>query len=472
MTRPDYRDARAHHRKRGRQLRDTLTRSALADLQLDSSRDPVAIIEQQNATRLRDLVPVRIGRMLQSPFAFYRGTAAVMAADLRNAPTTDLDVVACGDAHLSNFGFYASPERELVFDLDDFDEGGVAPWEWDVRRLTASVYIGGRDAGLSEDTCRDAHAESYRHWLARMTELTPTERYFARVDTSIVARQLGETAQRTVAKAVKKARNRTSEQVLQKLTTTLEDGRMCIADQPPILQHVNHASMEELSELRARYHSTLREDIGFLLSQYTLVDYALRIFGVGSVGTRCYLLAMEGPGGDVLFLQAKEAPPSVLTTYGGRAAVIPGLGEPDEHSHRSDGSEHSEGRRVVAAQRIMQASSDPFVGWISGWAGDSAERYRVDYYWRQFRDMKGAIDPATLDAAQYRAYGELCAGILARAHAQSPAATSAVGYLGKSGEFAEATATWSARYADVADADYERLSAAVASGRLPAESGV
>lgn len=447
-------------------LRARLPRSQQAVLALPDDRDPLGILQAQHDARLADLVPVRVGRMLQSPFAFYRGTAAVMAADLRDAPTTEVDVVSCGDAHISNFGFYASPERELVFDLNDFDEGGVAPWEWDVRRLAASVHVGGRDIGLSEDACRDAvvaAAESYRSTLGTSVRCSATERYFARVDTSAVAQRLGRAGQGAVRKATTKARSRTSEQVLRKLTTTTQDGVVRLVDQPPVLRHVEHASREELSGLFEQYRTTVREDVSFLLAQYRLVDYALRVVGVGSVGTRCYLIALEGPGDDMLFLQAKEAPASVLTTYGGRAPVVPG--------YEGDAA-FSEGHRVVAAQRILQASSDPFLGWIVGWAGESKARHRVDYYWRQFRDMKGSIEPSTLDAEQFPAYGALCASLLARAHAQSPGAELVAAYLGTSGRFATATSRWAASYADVSEADFDLLRQAVAAGRLPAETGV
>lgn len=459
-------ERRSPAKEAGRRARKRLPRRGLAELVLPIDRDPLGILEEQHASRLKDLVPVRVGRMLQSPFSFYRGTAAVMAADLRGAPTTDLEVVSCGDAHISNFGFFASPERALVFDLNDFDEGGVAPWEWDVRRLTASVHIGGRDIGLSEDACRDAAfaaADAYRETLRGYCRLSTRERYYARVDTSSVARHLGEKGERTVRKAAKKARARTSERVLQRLTTFSVDGGIRIVEQPPMLRHVDHATLGEVTDLFTQYRATLREDIAFLLEQYRVVDFALRVVGVGSVGTRCYLLAVEGPTGDMLFLQVKEAPPSVLTTYGGRRSIIPG---------RPGVADFIEGHRVVAAQRILQANSDLFVGWLRGWAGDSAERYRVDYYWRQFRDMKGSIEPATLDADQFRSYGALCAALLARAHGQSPASAAIVAYLGRSEEFAEATAAWSAAYADVAEADFGLLRQAVASGRLPAETGV
>ncbi|WP_420111088.1 DUF2252 domain-containing protein [Pseudactinotalea sp.] len=435
---------------------------------LPHDRDPVAIIEGQHASRLPDLVPVRIGRMLQSPFTYYRGTAAVMAADLRDAPTTDLDVVACGDAHISNFGFYASPERELVFDLNDFDEAAVAPWEWDVRRLVASVHIGGRDVGLTEEQCREAttHAgDAYRRTLAGALEMTATERYFARADDSEVAVRLGKAGRKTVTKAAAKARGRTSDQVTRKLTTTSDDGQVRIADQKPVLQHVDHATPDELRGLFESYRRTVREDIAFLLGQYQLIDVALRVVGVGSVGTRCYLIALQGPSGEMLFLQAKEAPQSVLVSHGGRPERVPGHGAQ---------TVTSQGHRVVAAQRVLQASSDPFLGWITGWAGERgpSRRRDVDYYWRQFRDMKGSIDPATLDAEQLRLYSGLCAGLLARAHAQSPSAFAISGYLGSSDRFALATARWAAAYADVAEDDFAALDQAVRHGRLAAERGV
>lgn len=450
----------------GRRVRKRLPRRGLAELVLPVDRDPIGILEEQHASRLKDLVPVRVGRMLQSPFSFYRGTAAVMAADLRGAPTTDLEVVSCGDAHISNFGFFASPERALVFDLNDFDEGGVAPWEWDVRRLTASVHLSGRDIGMSEDACRDAAfaaADAYRETLRAYCRLSTRERYYTRVDTSAVARHLGKKGEQTVRDAAKKARARTSERLVQRLTTFSVHGGIRIVEQPPVLRHVDHATLGEVTDLFTQYRATLREDIAFLLEQYRVVDFALRVVGVGSVGTRCYLLAVEGPTGDMLFLQVKEAPPSVLETYGGRQSIIPG---------RPDVTDFIEGHRVVAAQRILQANSDLFVGWMRGWAGDSADRHRVDYYWRQFRDMKGSIEPDSLDADQFRSYGALCAALLARAHGQSPAAGAIVGYLGRSEEFAEATAAWSAAYADVAEADFELLRRGVASGRLPAETGV
>ncbi|MCP2264993.1 DUF2252 domain-containing protein [Promicromonospora thailandica] len=450
---------------RGAEARRRLPRRALASLHLAADRDPVGILQHQHTTRLQELVPVRVGRMLESPFAFFRGSAAVMAADLSAGPTTGLEVVACGDAHISNFGFYASPERELVFDLNDFDEGGIAPWEWDVRRLVASIYIAARANGYSEAACRAASREaarSYQSTLRAFCTRSARDRYFARVDTSQAAAHFGATGRNAVAKASAKARRRTSEQVLRKLTTRTDDGAVRIIDQPPLVQHVDHATFDEIEDLLAQYRSTVREDVAYLLSQYRLVDFVLRVVGVGSVGTRCYLLALQGPTGDVLFLQAKEARPTVLSTHGGRPAAVPGGGA-DAHP--------TEGQRVVAAQRILQASSDPFLGWITGWAGESTDRHRVDYYWRQFRDMKGSVEPRDLSRKEFVAYGSLCASVLARAHGQSPNADAIAAYLGRGDKAVDALAEWGGAYADLAESDFAALQDAVRTGRVPAPAG-
>ncbi|MGD9570963.1 MAG: DUF2252 domain-containing protein [Thermoleophilia bacterium] len=451
--------ATAQHRDAGADRRRHLSRTAQGELHLPADRDPVAIIESQHASRLQELVPVRVGRMLQSPFAYYRGTAAVMAADLAGAPSTGIDVVSCGDAHVSNFGFFASPERDLIFDLNDFDEGAVGPWEWDGRRMAGSVHVGGRHIGMSESACVAATTgavRGYREGLAEMVGLSAVERYFTRADESDVETFLGTVG----AKAARKARRRTSEQVLEKLSCRTSGGEVRIVDQPPIATHVDHASREELSSLFEQYRTTLREDTRYLLSQYEVVDYVLRVVGVGSVGTRCYLLALRGPAGDTLFLQAKEAQRSVLVTHGGRRSALPGA---------PGAAVRNQGHRVVAAQRILQAQSDPFLGYIRGWAGDAEPRHRVDYYWRQFRDMKGGVDPAVLTGPQLTAYAGLCGRLLARAHAQSPGGAEIAGYLGRSDRFDRAVARWSAAYADVNEADYAALRKAASTGRVPVE---
>lgn len=447
------------HTGHGKVLRETTPRSAHADLGLAADRDPLRIIEEQHSSRLTDLVPVRMRRMVESPFAYYRGTAAVMAADLIGSADIGLEVIACGDAHLSNFGFFASPERALLFDLNDFDEAGGAPWEWDLKRLTASVHIGARHIGMAEAEATDAvieATEAYRRTMAYLAELSVVERFYYTVDSTRVQELMG-AATRRVLKAENKARTRTSERVLERLTTRQEQGRLRIVDQPPIATHVDHASPEEFGDLFAQYRASAREDTSFLLNQFRLVDYVLRVVGVGSVGTRCYLLAFEGPRGEVLFLQAKEAGPSVLDTYGKRSMTYRGLVRDARANH---------GRRVVGAQRVLQSHSDPFLGWIAGFAGEDSGRSRVDYYWRQFRDMKGSIDPATLNSDEFAQYGALCARLLARAHSQSPGCAAIAEYLGKGGPFAEAIASWSKAYADVNEQDFVQLEKAIAAGRF------
>ncbi len=448
----------------GKRLRNRFPRSEQAKLVLPKDRDPLAILEKQHETRLPDLIPVRIGRMLQSPFAYYRGTAGVMAADLRDAPGTHVDVIACGDAHISNFGFYATPERELVFDLNDFDEAAIAPWEWDVRRMAASIHIGGRSAGLSEEQCEEATVagvHAYGVVISGLMETSPMDRFYFTVDSSAVMKQMGQVAENAIRKATK----RTSMQVLSKIEIGISDGTPVIIDQPPILRHApeGHVTRGELVDLFDEYRGTVREDVGFFLGQYRVVDFVLRVVGVGSVGTRCYLIALTTQGQEVLFLQAKEAQESVLNSFGGRPRRIPSVR-----------AAFTQGHRVVAAQRVLQAHSDPFLGWVAGWDPHGNARRPVDYYWRQFRDMKGSIEPSTLtDPTDFTRYAELCAGLLARAHAQSAAAGYLIqGYIGRSTAFAEATAKWARDYADVSERDYEALQRAVKKGRFPCEAGV
>ena len=309
----------------GRALRDRVPRRTQGALLLPE-RDPVAIVEEQNRDRLQDLVPLRIGRMLESPFAFYRGTAATMAHDLRDGPRTGVQVVACGDAHVSNFGLFASPERRVLFDLNDFDEASDAPWEWDVKRLAASMYVGGRDKGLAEHDCADAArgaVRGYRETLAEAFARDALARYAFLVDTAVIEPLLLDGGREELERTVRKARRRTSEQVVRKITSRTADGRTRIVDQPPVTQHVDTASVDELTTLFEAYREPLRADARLLLSQFTVVDFVLRVVGVGSVGTRCYIVLLEGPAGEPLVLQVKEATSSVLATYGGMVDALP-----------------------------------------------------------------------------------------------------------------------------------------------------
>ena len=452
----------------GRQLRKRQPRSGLGT-GFRTDRDPVALLEAQNTTRLQSLVPVRWGRMAQSAFAFYRGAAALMAHDLAPTPVSGIRVQACGDAHLANFGFYASPERKLVFDLNDFDETLPAPWEWDVERLVASLAVAARSSGFGDEVAAKAAARTaggYRRAMLRLAQRTALQNFHTVMSAAALLELAEQEKARAVSKeitrATRKAERRTSESALGKLATVTEEGELHLVEQPPFMVRPRQWP-SDIAAVPQLYADSVSADIRALLRRFRPADMMLRVVGVGSVGTRCYLLAFEGPTGDTLFLQAKEAPASVLNSHGGRAVVIPG----DE-----SGREHTEGHRVVAAQRILQANSDPFLGWITGWAGEHEGRRRVDYYWRQFRDMKGSIEPESLDKAQFSAYGALCAALLARAPGPSPSAAHIAAYLGGGDQVAESVSAWVAAYADVAEADYRALERAVASGRVPAELGV
>lgn len=446
-----------------RTMRRTLKRSAQAELVLPTDRDPIGILEAQHALRIPDLVPVRVGRMLQSPFAFFRGSAAVMAADLARAPVTGVRVVACGDAHLANLGFFASPERRLLFDLNDFDESGIAPWEWDLKRLATSVELAGRERGFRGTERAEAAAATvrgYRTWLATLVRRSALERFHADADVGAAQQLITTEADREVVRrAASRARRRTSERVLKDITVHTEDGELRIVEQPPTTRHLPDDATAFLEPLYEAYRVTLREDVRMLLAGFRVVDAVLRVVGVGSVGTRCYVVLLKGPDDEPLFLQAKEAQPSVLVTHGRMPSRVPGVA-PGEAFH--------EGRRVVAAQRILQAHSDPFLGWVSGLGGSGVSRRRMDFYVRQYRDMKGSIDTTRLDADQLGRYGYACGRMLARAHGQSPGARAIADYLGDADRFDRAVAAWARAYADVCEADHALLRDAVASGRLPA----
>ncbi|MDT2005959.1 DUF2252 domain-containing protein [Rhodococcus opacus] len=450
-------------RSAGKAARESLSRKTQGAFVLPD-RDPVAVIEAQNTTRVQSLVPIRVGRMLDSPFALYRGSAAMMAHDLADSPVTGCQVIASGDAHLANFGLFASPERRMLFDLNDFDEAYPAPWEWDVRRLAASVWINGRDNSHTEEQCADstsAAVRSYRNSLAALFQLTATERYYHQEETDVLERNPG--AQKRQIRAVtEKARKRTSEQVLRKLTTTEADGRPHIVDQFPVIRHSTNYDLGRITELYLLYLATVRADIRLLLSQYEVVDYAMRIVGVGSVGTRCWLLLLQGPAGEPLFLQAKEAPRSVLETHG-KVAAAPA-------SIIRAVAEKGQGSRVVGAQRILQAQSDPFLGWVHSVEG--TDGHLRDFYIRQFRDMKGSVDLQALDPERSAKYAGLCGSILARAHSQSPGSAFIAGYLGTADAFDRAVTAWARLYADQSEKDYDALRKAVKSGRLPAETGL
>jgi uncharacterized protein (DUF2252 family) len=423
---------------------------------LDFDRDPVEILKGQNRVRIRELVPVRMGRMAQSPFAFYRGAAAIMAHDLATTPITGITVQACGDAHLSNFGLFASPERKLIFDLNDFDETLPGPWEWDVERLFASLAIAAQANGLSDAMAGDVVATAaaeYRESIARLVGTGAMSRFHMMLTADALMRRLLARARKPgrggmvkrLRKAVEKARLRTSEQALAKLSVTGASGTPRIVEQPPLIIHRDRVPDDVRGILR-NYRASAHHDVNALLEHFTLVDFALKVVGVGSVGTHCYIALVMCATAEPLFLQIKQATASVLEPY----------------TRRSVFRHH--GRRVVAGQQIMQAASDPFLGWAA-----SGNHY---FYVRQFRDMKGSIDVEKLNAAGLTEYARLCGAVLARAHAQTSEPAMIAGYLGAGSSFVAAMVNFALAYAKQNETDHAALLAAIKNGRVPAVRGV
>jgi uncharacterized protein (DUF2252 family) len=412
--------------------------------------DPVAVLEEEDRTRVPELVAIRHGRMLESPFAFLRGSAGIMAADLATTPTSGLRVQACGDAHLLNFGVFATPERNLVFDLNDFDETLPAPFEWDVKRLAASVVVAGRDRGFAADDCGTAGRSgvaAYRLRIGALAEMGHLAVWYASIDASRVVAELGKPVAKELRRGLRKARRRTNLGALHKLTVNVS-GERRIVDQPPLVEHVEVPGLEQLliDGLRA-YRASLPEDRHALIDRYRMVDWARKVVGVGSVGTQCNVLLLMGrDDDDPLFLQIKEAQASVLEPYAGRSRF------------------GNHGKRVVVGQRLTQAASDIFLGWTHA-AG-------VDVYVRQLRDMKGSIELDTLRPEWLVLYAEACGEALAHAHARTGDPVAIAGYLGKSEAFDHAVAEFADAYADQTARDHAALVAAVRSGKLQATPGV
>lgn len=436
---------------RGRAQRKVVPRRDLAQL-VPSTRDPVEILVEQNRNRLPDLVPLRFARMLTDPFSFYRGAAALMAADLAAGPSSGIEVMCGGDAHLSNFGVYASPQRTLVFDLNDFDEAAVAPAEWDVKRLTTSAIVGGRHAGYSEKTVRRIAANvvgTYRDGLRAMLDMDILERYYLRLEPQRYVNKAPGSLGKVIAGTARKARTRTSARVFERIMETGPDGRLHLRENPPLLTHVDITDEEALTHSFREYLTSVPADVAVVLSHFQVTDIALRVVGVGSVGTRSYLLILTGPGGTPLVLQVKEANRSVLEEYGGQTqpmtltAAVAALGQ---------------GIRVVDGQRILQAISDVFLGTLR-----IAGR---DFYVRQYQDMKGSVETEGLDPEAYGQYVGACGYSLARAHAQSANASMLRGYVGGGDSVAAAILEWSYAYAEKTLADFDRLKAAAKAGEI------
>ncbi|HWS79594.1 MAG TPA: DUF2252 domain-containing protein [Rubrobacter sp.] len=419
--------------------------------------DPIDLLEAQDRNRIPDLIPIRYSRMMASPFAFMRGAAIVMAHDLAGTPKTGIRAQLCGDAHLSNFGAYASPERALLFDLNDFDETLPGPWEWDVKRLAASFVVAGRENGFDAAECREAaqaSAASYRRRMSEFSKMGELEVWYSRVGVEEVRGLLSDARARKatakkLSKSVRKARGRDSLQALSKLTRVV-DGHRKIIDDPPLLVRIPEGDeiRSQIYAILESYKRTLQEDRRYLLDRYRFVDVARKVVGVGSVGTRAYVALLEGHDeNDPLFLQVKEAGPSVLQG--------PLLSSTHEHH----------GHRVVAGQRLMQAASDIFLGWFRGKEGR-------DFYWRQLKDMKGSANVEGMSPDELVIYAGLCGWALARAHARSGDRVQIAAYLGKSERFDGAIADFAEAYADQTEQDHAVLCAAVESGRVPTDESV
>jgi uncharacterized protein (DUF2252 family) len=459
----------AERAERGKAARAEVPRTSHADFApADARPDPIELLQRQAETRVPELVPIRYGRMLVSPFTFYRGAALIMASDLALTPESGLRVQLCGDAHLSNFGVFASPERRLMFDLNDFDETLPGPWEWDVKRLAASLAVAGRDRGFTTGERKaivTAAARAYRETMRRFAGMANLEVWYARFDIEAVLAEYSanlELRKRQVKRTEKtlaKARTKDSMSAFEKLTTVVNGERRIVAEPPlivPVDELAENADREQLIEeirgLIRSYRSSLEPDRRVLLEQYRFVDMARKVVGVGSVGTRAWIVLMLGrDGGDPLFLQAKEAQPSVLEQFAGA-------------------SEYKNcGRRVVVGQRLMQAASDILLGWQHVTGLDNRER---DFYVRQLKDWKGSADIDAMLPKSMEIYARMCGWTLARAHARSGDRIAIAAYLGKSDAFDRAIAEFSEAYADQNERDYAALLDAVDTGRVTAERGL
>jgi uncharacterized protein (DUF2252 family) len=452
----------------GKAARSAVPRSSHAAFEPESQRgDPIALLESQDQTRVPELLPIRYGRMSASAFAFYRGAAKIMASDLAPTPRTGLTVQCCGDAHVANFGVFASPERELVFDVNDFDETLPGPWEWDLKRLAASMVIAARESGFAlkvQDRIALATVKQYRTAMARFAAMKNLDVWYAHLDVDDALAELGlegnaKTVKQTEA-SLSKARTSSGLTAATKLTEVV-DGEPRIVAEPPLIVPISDLAqgservdmIDALHDHLRSYRESLEQDRRVLLEQFRVVDFARKVVGVGSVGTRAWIALLLGlDGGDPLFLQLKEADASVLEEFLG----------PSEFANHAE--------RVVTGQQLMQASSDIFLGWLRLEA--VSDRPPIDFYVRQLRDWKGAGDIATMTPAAMAEYGRWCGWALARAHARSGDRIAIASYLGSGAVFERAIVEFSHAYAEQNERDYQALLAAIKSGRITATKGV
>jgi uncharacterized protein (DUF2252 family) len=451
---------------KGKASRRKTPRSSLGPWEPAGKRaDPVKILERQDKTRVKELVPIRHGRMGASAFTFYRGAAGIMAADLAASPRTDLVVQLCGDAHLSNFGVFAAPDRRLIFDINDFDETHPGPFEWDVKRLVASFAIGGRALGFEERdrlAAVSAVAAEYREEMRRLASMRTLDVWYQRLDISILDQyrsKVKKQAARNYDKNMAKAESKNSLRAFAKLTNSV-NGEVRIVSDPPLITPVEEvwkgAKSDEIErrllELIAQYRKTLDGDVRHLVEGYRYVHAARKVVGVGSVGTRAWIVLFLGrDSDDPLFLQVKEAESSVLEGAAGKSKF------------------KQQGRRVVEGQRLMQAASDIFLGWISGTDPEGVTR---DFYVRQLWDGKGSAEVERMTPETMGIYGKLCGWTLARAHARSGDRVAIAAYLGKGDGFDRAMGDFAEAYTDQNESDFKQFEAAVKKGRLKAVKGL
>ena len=453
----------------GKALRQTVPLSSHSQWATAADRpDPVSLLKGQDEGRVKKLIPIKYGRMLFSPFTFFRGSAILMATDLANTPATGIEALLCGDAHLSNFGVFATPERRMVFDVNDFDEAFYGPWEWDLKRLAASAVIAGRDNGFREEACRqlaEETARAYGQAMILFSDMRTMDQWYYHINVDAVLELFEESSKKgrkSASKMVKKASRHTHERTLDKMTKIVNEQRRIITD-PPLLVPLHEMDLKSLlskSDLNRftqngiedtwqEYLDSLPIERGYLLERYEIVDMALRVGGIGSIGTRCFVILLKGGADDALLLQLKEAGPSVLEAYVSRKTVF-----------------NNHAQRVVTAQHLMQATSDVFLGWCQG------SITGVDYYWRQLKDMKGSADIGKMDELGLQTYLGICSHCLARVHARTGDEIKIQGYMGDEQDFIKAIGDFSMTYADQVERDYERLIKAVRVGDIAVETGI
>jgi uncharacterized protein (DUF2252 family) len=437
----------AERRANGKSMRDSTPRTSHSFWEPSADRvDPIELLVESNRTRLADLVPLRYARMAVSPFTFLRGSALAMAYDLAHTPSSGETVRLCGDAHVSNVGVFASPERRMTFDLNDFDETHPGPFEWDVKRMAASIAVAARGKGMTQQHANDAVkgcVNAYRDWMSRYADMTQLEVWYARIEVRDIMERLDSEARKVTEAGLQKSEGKNNLKALAKLTEVVHGRRRIISDPPLVERFEGDGIRERLEDVLSQYRMSLSADRQALFDRYRFVDFARKVVGVGSVGTRCWIALFQGPNGGPLFLQLKEARES---------APQLALGEkPPKH----------QGQRVVEGQRMLQATSDVLLGWGRDHTSG------IDYYARQLWDMKGSFDVTAMRPDRFLTYTWFCGWALARAHARTGDSPAIAGYLGKGDTFATAIAEFAQRYADQTERDHAALVAALERGVLP-----